>query len=101
MTEDEQKTIARRMGLRVRAGRVFKDMTRAELAARAGLTPRRLNRIETATGRRATADELMAIARALELPLWFFFEVPLIREPSVCPACGWRRRPVSHPEGSS
>ena len=92
MTDDKEKMIVRRMGRRVRTGRVFKNMTGTELAARAGLTRRRLKRTETGTGRRATADELTALARALELPLWFFFEVPLTPEPSVCrPADGGDR----------
>jgi hypothetical protein len=83
MTDDKERAIARRMAQGVRTGRVFKNITAAALAEWAVLTPRRLHRIETATGRRATADELMAIARALELPLWFFFEGALDREPSV------------------
>jgi transcriptional regulator with XRE-family HTH domain len=101
MTDDKERAIARRLGRRVRTGRAFKNVATGALAARAGLTRRRLDRIETGTGRRATADEFLAIAHALDLPLWFFFEGVLVREPSACPACGRKPRPDRRGTGSS
>jgi transcriptional regulator with XRE-family HTH domain len=89
MTDEQERMIARRMGLRVRTGRAFKGLTREGLATRVGLPQSRLEQIETGFGRRVTADDLVTIAGALELPVWFFFEVPLDdTSPSVCPACG-------------
>ena len=88
MTDDKETIIARRMGLRVRTGRVFKGVTGDELAIRTGLSRRRLEQVEAGVGLRVTADDLVVIAQSLELPLWFFFEVPLGPESPVCPACG-------------
>ncbi len=88
MTDDQERIIARRMGLRVQTGRVFKSLTGEELAARTGLPRWRLEQIEAGFGLRVSADDLVAIARTLELPLWFFFEVPLgCESPPVCPVC--------------
>ena len=101
MTDDKETRIARRMGRRVRTGRVFKGWTVTHLAARAGLTRQRLNRIEAGTGRRASADDLVAIARVLELPLWFFFDVSGDPGSPTGPVCGRPRRACSRPRGRS
>jgi len=74
MGKDNGNVIARQIGQRVRTGRVFKGLSACQLAARAGLTERRLVRVEVGTAG-VTADELVTLARALELPLWFVFEV--------------------------
>ena len=78
MTTTQRHEIARQMGERVRTGRVFKGWSPAALAEQAGLAGRYLRRIEAGTAR-PTADELAAIARALELPLWLVFDVPSVR----------------------
>lgn len=41
-----------------------------EFAKKAGLTPKRLNEIESGTGPVPTLDEIHAIATALGLPVW-------------------------------
>jgi transcriptional regulator with XRE-family HTH domain len=86
---DKHKPIARQMGWRVRTGRLFKDLSPDALAERAGLTCRYLERIEAGTAQ-ATVDELVAIAGVLGLPLWFFFDVPLVGG-TECPVCGTTR----------
>ncbi|OWK40982.1 helix-turn-helix transcriptional regulator [Fimbriiglobus ruber] len=88
MTTRQRHEIARQMGRRVRTGRVCKGLTPDGLAERAGLTRRYLGRIEAGV-EQPTADDLVAIARALELPLWFVFDVPAARG-------GAGRKPAVH-----
>jgi transcriptional regulator with XRE-family HTH domain len=75
------------MGQRARIARTLKGLSVEGLAAQVGSTPRRLRRIEDGTAG-ATADELAAVALALDLPLWFVFEVSLTDDSDACPACG-------------
>lgn len=48
----------------------FKDF-----AKQTGLTPKRLNQIETGTGEPATLKELHAIASALNMPIWRLIQI--------------------------
>jgi transcriptional regulator with XRE-family HTH domain len=86
MTDDERKEITQQMGRRVSTARVLKGLSPEVLAARSGLTCRRLKRFEAGRGQ-VTADELVMIARILKLPLWFFFEVPILGSAKGCPDC--------------
>jgi transcriptional regulator with XRE-family HTH domain len=86
MNENQRKEIARRMGRRVRIARTCKGIATDVLAERAGLTHRQFVRFEEGRGS-VTADELVAIARVLDVPLWFVFEVTLSGDTKGCPIC--------------
>jgi transcriptional regulator with XRE-family HTH domain len=79
--------MSRYIGRRVAAGRALKGLSAGLLAVRAGLTTRRLEKIEGGVGG-ATAAEVVAVARVLGLPLWFFFDVSGSCDPTICPVCG-------------
>ena len=63
---------ARRIGRRIATARTFRGWGTDELAARAGIRPRRLARYE-ATGE-LTCDELERLATALRLPVAHFLD---------------------------
>lgn len=46
-----------------------------------------------------TTDDLVAVVRALELPLWFFFEIQTECTPTVCLMCGALLQ-SQHPEAA-
>jgi transcriptional regulator with XRE-family HTH domain len=46
-----------------------------DFAKQAGLTPKRLNEIETGTGDPVTILEIEAIARALNMPAWRLIQI--------------------------
>lgn len=91
MDGTQRRNIARGMGQRVRLGRTLRGFSLEKLADRAGIAPRRVRRIEEGVGG-ATAAELVAVARALDLPLWFVFDVPLADDSDACPVCDADRR---------
>jgi len=46
-----------------------------DFAEQAGLTPKRLNEIETGTGDPATILEIEALAKALNMPAWRLMQI--------------------------
>ncbi len=90
-TREQRKELARLLGWRVRAARVFRGLPAGELAERAGLERSRLGRLERGTCE-MEVDELVAVAQALELSLLYFLEEPASVREEACPVCGRRSR---------
>jgi hypothetical protein len=67
----ESNDISRQIGQRLTLARRLRDLTVEDLAAAANLKPHRLQRYE-AGDHRLTADELIALAVKLSLPVGFF-----------------------------
>jgi transcriptional regulator with XRE-family HTH domain len=77
MTEKRDE-ITRMVARRLKAARRFRGMTPDELAARAGISRRRIERYE-ATGN-LTCDDLEKLAVSLQLPVSHFLECCMLCE---------------------
>lgn len=60
------------IGQKIREGRLLRDVSQEDLAAKIGITFQQLQKYENARNR-VSASRLHLIARVLELPLAFFF----------------------------
>ncbi len=74
MTEDQKppETVDRHVGVVIRRRRKILGMGQDELAAAIGVTQQQVQKYETATSR-ISASKLFATARALKVPVAYFF----------------------------
>lgn len=73
MSDDQRDAIIRKIARRLRAARTARRLPPQELAARAGLSLRRLERYEAGQAR-ISVDELEQVAAGLRLPVSHFLE---------------------------